>query len=202
MIDGVNSNSKTQYTIQSLGIKEGSQEASIFKKIDLSDGKDDGYLTEQQYEQYNADIQSKINNAKQQAQSIGDKKPIELGDEEKEGLSIEDNTMLPEHQKEANDIYTKIISKFHERGINLKSNPKMEDHIKNIAVSYVKNHHNPNTYNSKDKIDINGIYLIELKSGYDIVYPNPSDDRYPCTIARLRYDENMNPLDEWGDPIE
>ncbi len=45
MVKGVNSNIETQYTLEAMEIKEGSIEASIFKEIDLSDGKEDGFLT-------------------------------------------------------------------------------------------------------------------------------------------------------------
>lgn len=43
MVKGVNSNLENQYSQESLGIKEGTKEASIFKEIDLSDGKEDGF---------------------------------------------------------------------------------------------------------------------------------------------------------------
>ena len=40
------------YTMESLGIKEGSKEASIFNKIDMSDGSNDNALTAEQYEMF------------------------------------------------------------------------------------------------------------------------------------------------------
>ena len=81
MINGVNSNTETQYTIQKLGIKEGSEEASIFKKIDLSDGKEDGFLTQQQYEQYNTDIQTMLDQKRQQAQGVRKKNSFGIDNE-------------------------------------------------------------------------------------------------------------------------
>ena len=38
-----------KYTMESLGIKEGSEDASIFNKIDKSDGKEDGALSQFQF---------------------------------------------------------------------------------------------------------------------------------------------------------
>lgn len=52
MVKGVNSNIETQYTLEAMEIKEGSIEASIFKEIDLSDGKEDGFLIEKQHNEY------------------------------------------------------------------------------------------------------------------------------------------------------
>ena len=52
MVEGINSNLDVKYTLESLGIKEGSKEASIFKEIDLSDGIEDGFLNKEQYQEY------------------------------------------------------------------------------------------------------------------------------------------------------
>ena len=45
-----------KYTIEDLGIKEGSHEASIFKEIDKEDGKEHGFLTAAQLEAYNREL--------------------------------------------------------------------------------------------------------------------------------------------------
>lgn len=59
MLDGVNSNkqvSETKYTLETLGIQQGSKEASIFNEIDMSDGKLDGELNSTQYLRYKYEI--------------------------------------------------------------------------------------------------------------------------------------------------
>ena len=56
-IGKVNDNSGKKYTMEDLNITEGSPAASIFNRIDQSDGNIDGYLTENQYEEYMAEIE-------------------------------------------------------------------------------------------------------------------------------------------------
>lgn len=56
-IGKVNDNSGKRYTMADLNITEDSPAASIFNRIDKSDGNADGYLTENQYEEYTAEIE-------------------------------------------------------------------------------------------------------------------------------------------------
>ena len=52
-VDGGNNEYNPQkYTMESLNIQQGTYEASLFQKIDASDGKVDGSLTQEQYQQY------------------------------------------------------------------------------------------------------------------------------------------------------
>ena len=55
-IGKVNDNSGKKYTMADLNITEGSPAASILNRIDKSDGNVDGYLTENQYEEYMSEI--------------------------------------------------------------------------------------------------------------------------------------------------
>ena len=48
-VGGIQPIKGNKYTMENLGIKEGSKEASIFNMIDESDGVKNGYLTENQY---------------------------------------------------------------------------------------------------------------------------------------------------------
>lgn len=58
-IGGSSSINENNYTMESLGIKEGSVEASIFNKIDMSDGNKDNNLTAEQYEKFQAELKDK-----------------------------------------------------------------------------------------------------------------------------------------------
>ena len=51
-VNGSGSFDNQKHTLESLNIKEGSVEASIFNQIDISDGKKEGYLNNEQYEMY------------------------------------------------------------------------------------------------------------------------------------------------------
>ena len=50
-IDGIGGKQpiNNKHTMESLNIKKGSNEASIYNEIDKLDGKEDGYLTDLQY---------------------------------------------------------------------------------------------------------------------------------------------------------
>ena len=61
-VSGVNPVSRGKYTMKNLGIKEGSIEASLFNKIDMSDGAPDGELTDDQYKEYQAFIRANYSN--------------------------------------------------------------------------------------------------------------------------------------------
>ena len=58
-LDGINETQQAknfaQYSMEALGIKENSKEASIFNRIDKSDGREDGFLNDEQYLQYLAE---------------------------------------------------------------------------------------------------------------------------------------------------
>ncbi len=51
-VNSASNNPEHPHTMENLGIKEGSIEASIFNKIDMEDKKKDDALTEKQYEKY------------------------------------------------------------------------------------------------------------------------------------------------------
>ena len=53
-VDGVGGEQpiNNRYTMESLNIQQGTYKASIFQKIDASDGSNDGFLTEDQYQRY------------------------------------------------------------------------------------------------------------------------------------------------------
>ena len=53
---GSNESNPRRYTMKDLNITEGSPAASIFNRIDEQDGYKDGYLTEDQYKEYAAEI--------------------------------------------------------------------------------------------------------------------------------------------------
>ena len=53
---GSNESNPKRYTMEDLNIPEGSPAASIFNRIDKQDGHEDGYLTEDQYKEYAAEI--------------------------------------------------------------------------------------------------------------------------------------------------
>ena len=60
-INGISPKEPQKYYMNDLGIKENSHEASIFNRIDESDGKKDGYLTIEQFSKYNQAIQLENN---------------------------------------------------------------------------------------------------------------------------------------------
>ena len=77
-VDGGNNEYKPQkYTMESLNIKKGTSEASIFNEIDKFDGKEDGYLTDLQY----IDYQKRVSNEKNIEEFM---KPLEQDKEELE----------------------------------------------------------------------------------------------------------------------
>lgn len=146
------------------------------KEASIFNSRTDGFLTETRYEQYNQETQRQV-------------------------LPDNDEAL----QKEADKIYAQIISKFNENNIDLTTNPKMEKHLRNVIMGYVKAHYDPESFISEEKIDINGIYIEKMSNGYYYIFypnPNPSESNYPRLIALLRYDDALNPLNTWGEPIQ
>ena len=82
-IDGIGGKQpiNNKHTMESLNIKKGSNEASIFNEIDKLDGKEDGYLTDLQYFVY----QTRVS--------------IEKNKEEEMKLLEENEKKIEEHKK-------------------------------------------------------------------------------------------------------
>ena len=78
-IDGIGGKQpiNNKHTMESLNIKKGSNEASIFNEIDKLDGKEDGYLTDLEYFIY----QTRVSNEKNIEEFI---KPLEQDKEKLE----------------------------------------------------------------------------------------------------------------------
>ena len=78
-IDGIGGKQPTnnKHTMESLNIKKGSYEASIFNEIDKSDSKEDGYLTDSQYFVYQTKLSIEKNEEEEMKQLEQNEKKLE-----------------------------------------------------------------------------------------------------------------------------
>ena len=87
-VEGSNNDSNPKrYTMADLNITEGSPAASIFNRIDKQDGHEDGFLTEDQYREYVAEI---------------DKFKIDLGDKK----------ILKNESKNKSNAFIRFVARF------------------------------------------------------------------------------------------
>ena len=72
-INGIDQNNEQRYTLKSLNIASNSKAISIFNEIDMSDGKQDNYLTEKQYAEFNKRLSEHPENTKNKSVDIPEK---------------------------------------------------------------------------------------------------------------------------------
>ena len=125
-VNGSGSFDNQKYTLESLNIKEGSVEASIFNQIDISDGKKEGYLNNEQYEMYqlifnNNEIKDNISKIKDNLSKM-----------------ISNDNEIQSNVSKINDNLSKIIDALKKNPTN-NNNPQREKIIEEL-----------------DKLNING----------------------------------------------
>ena len=78
-VDGVGGKQpiNNSHTMESLNIKKGTYEASIFNEIDKLDGKEDGYLTDLQYFVYQARVSIEKNIEEEEIKPLEENEKIE-----------------------------------------------------------------------------------------------------------------------------